>query len=144
MISREEYLSLSDEDRAASKALFKAIRTDRSFGERTRILAWGFVRGFKYRRMERSHKKQYLPESGAYADFHAYGRDEKGKYFEHNLPNALYIAKLLAKHCPAFESEFSGKYSVKEDSRVVAWLKDPTGGIPAPVRVRKPFVRAAE
>lgn len=145
MISREEYLALSDEKRAELKALMKAIRKDSGFGERTRNLAWGFVRGFKYRRIERSHKKQYLAaDACVHLDAYGYGQDTEGKFFEQNMPNPVYLAKLLSKYFPEFEADFKDKWSLKPESRILAWLKDPTGAIPAPVREKKPFVRAAE
>jgi len=102
-------------ERAKIKALHKAVRGDASHGPRYRCLAWGFVRGFKYRRIERSHRTQLV---------------NTGTVFEHNLPVAFYLHKLLSKHLPNLAK-----------NEVEVWLKDPMGAIPAPPpRPKKPYM----
>lgn len=80
------------------------------------LLAWAFVRGLPYRRVERSHHKQV--------------RDD-GSMYEHNLPNGAKIARIVALYLPEFASETSG-YVTINDGCVKTWLADPSGAIPAP------------
>jgi hypothetical protein len=85
------------------------------FSHRYTLLAWGYVRGFPYRRIERSHHVQILPD---------------GRAFEHNLPSGHELYNCL---------HALGLTPTKES--VKAWLEDPSGAIPAPPpRVKKPYV----
>lgn len=138
----ENYSDLSAEERAQVKALHVAIRSDREFGERYRNLAWGFIRGFKFRRIERSHRMQKLPDD-AYMGGYGYSTRPEGKFFEHNMPTEVTLAKLLAKHLPEFEADFLTKWQLREGSRITTWLKDLEGAIPAPVREKRPYVAPA-
>lgn len=137
----EDYQQMSAEEKARVKALHKAIRADRDSGERYRNLAWGFIRGFKYRRIERSHRVQPIPSDGyCPEDVCGYVRRGELRFYEHHFPDALFLTKLLAKHLPEFAADIDG-WSLKKGSRVTAWLLDPEGAIPVPVRVKKAFVR---
>jgi hypothetical protein len=140
----ENYKQMSADEQAQVKAIHKAIRTDDSFGDRYRILAWGFIRGFKFRRLERSHHMEKLPD-GHYSPAPYYIRTDKGVFYEHNLPEALPLTKLLAKHLPEFQADFESKWSLKSGTRIAAWLEDKSGAIHAPPpRPKKPYVRAEE
>jgi hypothetical protein len=106
--------TMSEEERAdreKTKTLHRSIRDgmDESWGtphHRYQLLAWGFVRGFKYRRIERSHRRQILPD---------------GSVFEHNLPSDYLLLRALSKYVPEVTV-----------GQVKAWLADPSGAIPAP------------
>jgi hypothetical protein len=121
-------------ERARVKALHNAIREDRSHGDRYRNLAWGYIRGFKYRRIERSHHMQAL--DGAY--WSTVGTVSIRKvgdvwHFEHNMPYPDYLFKLLQKHLPDLKKE-----------QIVSWLQDPSGAISAPPpRPKAPYPREA-
>jgi hypothetical protein len=108
----ENYKQLDDAQKASVKAIFKAIRSQA--GERYGNLAWGFVRGFPYRRIERSTRTQTMPD---------------GSMVQHNKPDARILTQFLGSHIPGFASTY---YSV--NPAIVAWLEDPAGAIPAPVR----------
>lgn len=135
----ENYKELSAEEQAQIKALHKAIRADRSCGDRYRNLAWGFIRGFKFRRIERQHRTEkfasdaYFPKNPTLG----YVRTDEGCFYEHNLPDAVVLTKLLAKHLPDFANDLASQWSIKPEARIVAWLSDRTGAIPAPARRAK-------
>lgn len=82
------------------------------------LLTWGYLRGFKFRRIERQHRLQTL---------------EDGTVFEHNLPVARMLHMVIANFDP----------SAKVDD-VQRWIDDPSGAIPAPPpRAKKPYVAEA-
>lgn len=128
-----DYLQMSDEDKARVKALHVAIRSDHSFGDRYRILAWGYVRGFAYRRMERQHHIQSVSGVGLPHDpSSGWHKTPTGSFYEHNMPSVTTLAKLLSKHTPGVGTE-----------PIKAWLANPDGAIAAPPpRAKKPFVTA--
>jgi len=118
----DTYLTMNDEERTRVKAIHRAVRADASCGERTRILAWAFVRGMKYRRAERSTRTQTLGD---------------GSVVEHNRPSAGWITLVLARAIPGFAglpAPLTGGYQPMPTPHpdVVAWLDDPSGAIPAP------------
>jgi hypothetical protein len=123
-------------ERAKQKALHQAIRAAMRDGHREPYkdaagqyhglghagryyaLAWAFVRGFPYRRVERSHHKQTLPD---------------GSVYEHNLPSTYALNKRI--------SEFVDGVSLEQ---VTAWVDDPSGAIPTPApRPKRPYVAQA-
>jgi hypothetical protein len=123
----ENYSQLNADEKAQIKAIHKALRAETPSRERN--LAWGFVRGLKYRRIERTTRSQTMPD---------------GSIVNHNEPSLVYVAKLLAKHIPGLEGWFKGSYTLAQDCPLIAWMADPSGAIPAPVRPKKPFVPTAE
>lgn len=110
-------------EREEIKALHLEIRKDiknttDSWEHRYLLLAWGYLRGFKFRRIERNHRVQRLPS---------------GVLFEHNMPSETVLRSTLLRYIPALASS------------IHAWLADPTGAIPAPPpRPKKVFVRVVE
>jgi hypothetical protein len=111
----ENYREMSADEQAQVKAVHKAVRkeTPSRYGN----LAWAFVRGFPYRRVERQTRTQTMGD---------------GTVIHHNLPEARILTGVLTKYLRC--SEVVG---------VEAWLKNPDGAIPAPApRPKKPFVRA--
>lgn len=112
-------------ERSRVKELHRAARNCLPVGDRYRNLAWGFVRGFKYRRIERSHRIQ--PTDVGYGRNPPYYvfRTDAGQFVEHNMPSPDFLFKVLNKFMP--------EISVKD---VEVWLKDRTGGIA--VRPRRP------
>ena len=123
----ENYKQMDDAGKASVKAIHKAIRKDTP--TRTGNLAWGFVRGFPYRRIERTTRTQVMGD---------------GSVVDHNPPNLVSIARCIVTAMPELEaSYFKSKYALKEDCPLIAWVKDPSGAIPAPVLApREPFVRS--
>ena len=127
------WTEMTPEEREAQKTLHRAVRADmraaRGHAHRYLLLAWAFVREMPFRRVERSHHVQDM------------GGD---KTFEHNMPSAFDLTKVLARYRPAFEEDFASKWSLKPGGRVEAWLADPSGAIPAPApRPKKPYERQA-
>jgi len=124
-------------ERARVKALHQASRAAmheaaKEGGQRHRyaLLAWAYLRGLPFRRIERSHHVQ------VFAD---------GRRFEHNLPCHVELARALAPFCPEIAAGLE-RYSIKRGSvaekRIAAWLNDPSGAIPAPPpRQKKPYAR---
>lgn len=97
------------------------------------LLAWAFVRGLKFRRIERHHHVQRIggtPEHGA-------------RIFEHNMPQPFYLARALAAFFPEMRADVGGKWrGSPTEARLYAWIADPSGAIPAPApRPKKPYVR---
>ncbi len=122
----ENYRELSAEEKARVKQIHKTIRKDASSREGN--LAWAFVRGFPYRRVERKTRTQTMPD---------------GSIVQHNPPPLVAVARLLVAAMPELEAQFlKGKYQLAPECPLVAWAKDPSGAIPAPEpKPRKPFVR---
>lgn len=125
----EHYKELGAEEKAQVKTLHKAIRAEAP--SRAGNLAWAFIRGFAYRRVERTTRTQVLPD---------------GTVFQHNPAKALHIAWVLEKHIPELTTTwFESKYRLRSDCPLHAWLANPAGAIPAPApRPRKPYVRPTE
>jgi hypothetical protein len=126
----ENYREMSADEKAQVKTIHKGLRKETS-SSRMRNLAWGFVRGFPYRRIERKTRTQAMGD---------------GTIVVHNKPDAQQLTWLLAKHIPGFVEGFSEKsrWNTKASPVVDAWLASEAGAIPAPApRPRKPFVREA-
>jgi hypothetical protein len=75
----ENYRAMSADEKAQVKSIFKAIRKETP--SRTGNLAWAFIRGMPYRRVERKTRTQVMPD---------------GSIVVHNLPNLVAIAELKA------------------------------------------------
>jgi hypothetical protein len=125
----ENYRAMSADEKAQVKSIHKAIRKETP--SRTGNLAWAFVRGLPYRRVERTTRTQVMPD---------------GSVVVHNQPNLVAIARLLAQHIPGIEKEYLlSPYTVADKCPLIAWVNDPSGAIAAPPpRPRKPFIKPAE
>jgi hypothetical protein len=123
----ENYREMSADEKAQVKAIHKAIRKETC--HRSGNLAWAFVRGFPYRRVERTTRTQVMPD---------------GTVVAHNAPNLVDVARILVSHIPGLEATwFRSKYSLAQDCPLIAWAANPDGAIPAPApRAKKPFTRA--
>ena len=121
----ENYKEMNDAEKASVKAIHTAIRKEAP--SRHGNLAWAFVRGFKYRRVERTTRTQVMAD---------------GSVVNHNPPSVFAIAAILVKAMPALETlYFRDKYGRLADTcPLYAWVADPSGAIPAPVREKKPYV----
>lgn len=111
----ENYKQLSDAEKASVKAIHQALRAETT--SRYGNLAWAYVRGFPYKRVERT-------------------------VHENNEPSAISVTTALAKHIPGF-AEYNPKrpWDTKASPEIEAWLANEKGAIPAPVREKKPYVR---
>jgi hypothetical protein len=110
----ENYKQLPAEEQEKIKAFHKSFRKHCKEEGRYGNLAWGFIRGFPYRRIERSHKVQ--KENG----------------FEHNFPN---ISLLVI----VFRDAMIGEADVSKEA-LTTWLANKEGAIPAPPpRVKVPY-----
>jgi hypothetical protein len=125
----ENYKELSADEKAQVKKIHKCVRGEAH--SRSGNLAWGFIRGFPYRRIERKTRTQVMGD---------------GTVVHHNAPSIIGIARILAAHIPGWEAaNMSGKYQVKPECALNAWLKDESGAIPAPApREKKAYVRPVE
>lgn len=124
----ENYKQMSADEQAQVKAIHKALRKETY--SRSGNLAWAFVRGFLYRRVERTTRTQVLAD---------------GSVYNHNPPSASAITAILAKHIPGFAAFDPAKpWATPAHPAIVEWLKNPEGAIPAPApREKKPFVKVA-
>lgn len=120
----ENYKQMTDEQ-AQVKAYHKAVRAETP--SRARNLAWAFMRGLPYRRVERTTRTQVLPD---------------GSVYSHNPAPAVAITEILAAVIPGF-AEVNPKrpWATKATPEIEAWLANPDGATPVPVREKKPFVR---
>lgn len=137
---------MNDEERAERARVKDLHARVRSFSRADRYanLAWGFVRGFKYRRIERSHKLQRVDTFGPSDEpVRLWGvwdgnliRNREGCFHEHNFPSASRLHGLLKIYM---------KVDVTPDE-IARWLSDPDGAIPlpppSPKRPRPEQVRA--
>jgi hypothetical protein len=110
----ENYREMSADEKAQVKAIHKGIRKET--GSRAGNLAWGFVREFPYRRIERKTRTQEMGD---------------GTVMVHNQPNLVTVAKVLAKHIPGLEGYFKSPYTLAESCPLIAWAANPDGAIPA-------------
>lgn len=100
--------------REETRAMHKAIRAELKKGAcRTMLLLWAFVRGFKYRRIERSH--HFDPNTGE----------------ELNIPQTKWLKYTFETYLPGVENL---------EAKIHAWLDDPTGAIPVMPREKRPYV----
>jgi hypothetical protein len=125
----ENYETMTDAEKAEVKKTHRKLRalTLTRYGN----LAWGFVRGFLYRRIERKTQTQELGD---------------GSVFVHNRPDARYLTLAIADCVDGFaEVDQKRRYATKADPRVEAWLACEDGAIAAPPpREKKPFKSAEE
>lgn len=123
----EDYKQLSAEKQAQVKSIHKAIRAE--VWSRAGNLAWAFVRGFPYRRVERQTRTQVLPD---------------GTLYTHNLPSASAITMILGKHIPGFAAvDPKRPWATAAHPEITAWLANAEGAIPAPPpREKKPYMAA--
>lgn len=115
----ENYREMTPEQRDEVKAIHKAIRKDTP--QRAGNLAWAFVRGIPYKRVERTPRTQVLGD---------------GTVLHHNPPPVRKITWLLGQCIPGF-AEVKDVWNTTPHPDVVAWLANPDGAIPAPVRKPK-------
>lgn len=121
----ENYVSLPQEEKNRVKELYRAVRALtyvcvhksklEDIGGRYRNLIWAYVRGFHFRRVERTHRVEIRPD---------------GSTFTHNMPYVPFIAGTL--------QSLGAEVTAKE---IEAWLADPSGAIdppPRPVRQESP------
>jgi len=97
------------------------------------LLAWAFVRGFKFRRCERNHHTQIV----------------NGKPYEHMLPCAWMIWERLVRagaiqhdcELPEFAMwEWERIKNLDTAKAIEGWLADPAGAIAAPApKLKKPY-----
>lgn len=122
----ENYKEMSAEQKAEVKKIHKALRAQTHTREGN--LAWAFVRGLPYRRVERTTRTQVMPD---------------GSVVQHNLPSAGGVTHAIGLCVPGFAEIAPGRpWATKVAPEVKAWLADPSGAIPAPApREKKPFVR---
>jgi hypothetical protein len=123
----DNYREMSAEEKAQVKKIHKGIRNETA--SRSGNLAWGFVRGFSYRRIERTTRTQTMPD---------------GTMVRHNAPNLVAVARIIVAHIPSLEVEwFAGKYQLKSTCPLTAWAASEDGAIPAPApRPKRPYVRS--
>lgn len=121
----ENYSEMTADQKAEVKAIHKLLRggTKSRYGN----LAWGYVRGFPYRRIERTTRTQTMPD---------------GTTIRHNEPNPRHLTHALAEAIPGF-APFDPKrpWDTKPHPDILAWLANPEGAIPAPMYVKKPYTR---
>lgn len=123
-------------ERAQQKALHAAVRACPP--SRYRNLAWGYIRGFKFRRIERTHHIQRIgdvPSPGvAYMAMNpGYVIKADGLYYEHNMPNLDVLKAVIQDFIPDVKI-----------ADVNAWLRDPEGAIPVPApRPKRVYKRVA-
>lgn len=128
----ENYREMSPIDQAIVKRIHNSIKNLPP--DRYRNLAWAYVRGFKYRRVERKRRTQLLPN---------------GATFEHNLPSDYLLCRVFETVGLVTRSEIRDTTSPAR-AAVIKWLSDESGAIPAPPpREKHPYVaptqeRAAE
>lgn len=124
----ENYNDLSADEKAQVKTIHRALRarTASRYGN----LAWAFVRGFKYRRVERTTRTQLLAD---------------GTVLRHNPAYAAFLTLAIAEVVPGFAvipPKTKLGYQPQPDAHpaVEAWLADELGAIEAPApRVKKTF-----
>lgn len=123
----ENYKQMTAEQQAEVKAIHEAFRAQ--VHSRYGNLAWAFVRGFTYRRVERTTRTQTMPD---------------GTLVEHNPPSAAWVTYMIGLCCHGFAQIDSGRaWATKAAPEVQAWLKDPSGAIPAPApREKQLFIRS--
>lgn len=110
----ENYREMSPEQQQEVKRIHKSIRA-LPLG-RYRNLVWAYVRGFPYRRVERSHRIQVIPQCPCTCgEFHT--KDT----FEHNLPSVYTLMQTIGRL----------QIPIKQQD-IEVWLANPDGAIPAP------------
>jgi len=163
IMSEKKRYSMSEDERAerekikaVHKRLREPLRGGRG-GDRYDLLAWAFVRGFKYRRCERSNRIQTC--GGEPADMHGNPVGPGEKPYTHNAPDPsdLWVRLVRAGVFAAPVGGLPGSWKDRmawydhEVSKsevgatLIAWLADPAGAIALPSpRPKKPYPVAAE
>ena len=122
----ENYSEMDDAGKAFVKAAHLSLRagveghpqSGTVSGSRCGNLAWAFVRGMPYRRVERTTRTQTMPD---------------GSVVMHNVPDARYVTFLVAVAVPGFaDVDLRRPHLAKAHPDVVAWLKNQDGAVPAP------------
>ena len=113
----ENYKQLSAEEKSKVKAIHKAVREE--VLSRAGGLAWAYLRGFPYRRVERTTRTQVMGD---------------GTVVDHNKPDIRAVARILVAAMPELGPSWlkSGGMLLHEQCPLIAWVKDPSGAIPAP------------
>lgn len=108
----ENYRQMSADEQAQVRAIHKAIRkgTTGRYGN----LAWAFVRGMPYRRVERKTRTQVMGD---------------GTVVVHNRPWPVTLTQVMARHIP----ELTGPDKWRANPLIEAWLASEEGAVPAPV-----------
>jgi hypothetical protein len=137
-------------ERENIKALHQKLRAPLrgGGGDRHDMLAWAFVRGFKYRRCERSCRIQTC--GGLPADMFGKPVEPGQPPYVHNRPSARMIWERLVRAGVFPHRDVRDVWLAWERVRfsdegkaVQAWLDDPSGAIAAPVRQKKLYVPVA-
>jgi hypothetical protein len=116
----ENYKQLPAEEKSKVKAIHKAVREE--VLSRAGNLAWAYLRGFPYRRIERTTRTQELTD---------------GTVVDHNPPPLFEVARILMASIPGLA--WTAGYKLAPDCPLIAWAKDSQGAIPAPaLRVKVP------
>ncbi len=106
----ENYRQLSAEAQAEIKAAHKAARASKS---REGLLAWAFIRGLPYRRVEAKTRTQVMPD---------------GTVIHHNRPSAARVTYELSKVLPeVFGKPSPNWWSATAHPDVKAWLANEEG-----------------
>jgi len=104
----ENYKMMSDAEKASVKAIHKALRANT--GTRYGNLVWGYIRGFPYRRIERTTR-------------------------EDNKVDASWLTTLIAETVQDFAIvDPKARYKTEPHPAVLDWLANPEGAIPVPAR----------
>ena len=118
----ENYREMSDAEKAQVKSVHRALRALPQ--SRYRNLAWAFVRGMKYRRVERTTRTQTIAD---------------GSIVAHNKPSARALVGVLGTVILAFQIAWNAPIPPE----LIAWLEDTSGAIAAP-KPRSKRERVAE
>ena len=109
----ENYSDLSDAEKALVKKIHQNLCSSSEHIYRYGNLAWGYVRGFQYRRVERTNH-------------------------QHHKADYYWLRKELEQ---AFRKAGAPESWLPSEEVLQAWLDNPEGAIPVPVRVKKPYPR---
>lgn len=112
----ENFIELSDAEKSEVKRIHSAFRANTA--SRYGNLAWGFLRGLPYKRVERKTREQIV----------------NGKTVYHNLPSAVLLTLELGKVLPEFRAETKPGWIRLPPPHplIVSWLENKEGAVPAP------------
>lgn len=99
--------------KSAERAPFRTTKHKFLATHRDMLLLWAFVRGLKFRRLERTH------------------HFDKNTNLELNMPEAKWLVEIWEDYLPETDDL---------ETQIDNWLKDPAGAIPVPLRVKKPYL----
>lgn len=105
----ENYETMSAEEKEAVKRAHRALR--KGAASREGNLAWAYVRGFPYARVERKTRTQILAD---------------GTVVQHNLPSAQLITWLIAREVAGFAeiNPLESWWKTKASPEIVAWIAE--------------------